>query len=465
MKIWQKTNNTENSDLQKLVENFTVGEDYLLDQALIPYDVQASIAHAEGLESIGILTKDELNQLINVLKEISELHKAGSFEIKREDEDGHTAIENYLIDKLGDTGKKIHTGRSRNDQVLCAIRLWERDQLDQIFELNKKLAQNFLSFAQKYEFVPMPGFTHTQCAMPMSVGMWAGSLAEMLILNSIELKNFRQIINRSPLGSAAGFGVGFDLPRDEIAKELGFDDCLIISLTSQNTRGKIEADLVSHLVSLSSTLAHFANDLVWWTSSEFGYFQADEALTTGSSIMPQKKNVDPAELLRASHSQMLGYEQQLRTLTLNLISGYHRDLQLSKPSVMKACELSQSMLIMTSALIQHLEPNEDKMRAAFSPEIFAADQANALVKEGMTFRDAYREVGQRLNPTQPPLVRVGVNQSLPEQGELLKTREDALGHKGDLEGFDLDQNLKSKTHLGATGNLRLERLEKMCKEV
>lgn len=430
MKLWQ--NQSQTSDLSQLVENFTVGEDYILDQALIPHDIAASKAHAKGLESIGILTADELSDLLKVLDEILDLHAQGKFQITIEQEDGHTAIEAYLIDKLGETGKKIHTGRSRNDQVLVAMRLWERDALDKILELNKKCAQAALNFAKQYEMIPMPGFTHTQIAMPASVGMWAGAIAEMLILNAQELQSFRSIINRSPLGSAAGFGVGFDLPREEIAATLGFEGCLNISLTAQNTRGKIETQFINHLTALSSTLAHLANDLVWFSSSSFQFFDLKDELTTGSSIMPQKKNLDPAELLRASHAHMMGYQTTLQNLTTNLISGYHRDLQLSKAPTMNAVDLINSMLTMATALIENIEPNEDKLRAAFTPDIFAADKANQYVKEGMSFRDAYLKVKENLS---------------------------------ELEQENLDQNLKSKKHLGAPGNLGLEKLEVQLKNI
>lgn len=428
MTLW-KTDSDSNNDLQQLVEKFTVGNDYILDQALIPYDVDASIAHAEGLASINILNASELTSLSTTLNKIKELHTKGEFEITQAQEDGHTAIEDYLVSKLGDTGKKIHTGRSRNDQVLVAMRLWERDKLDQIICSTETLAKLFHKFATKHEFIPMPGFTHTQMAMPSSVGMWAASFCEMLITHTAELQHFRSVINKSPLGSAAGFGVSFDLPRDETAKKLGFDGCLQIAMTSQNTRGKVEADLVSHLTSLSATLAHFANDLVWFSSSQFQFFTVAEELTTGSSIMPQKKNLDSAELLRGSHSVLLGYECTLKHLTSNLISGYHRDLQLSKEPTMKAVNLIQSMLEMGEALISNIIPHQEKLEQAFTSEIFAADQANALVAKGVPFREAYLQVKNNL--------------------EKLEC----------LSSADIQENLKEKKSLGAAGNLELEKLQ------
>jgi len=431
MKIWKKTA-YENTPLQVLVEKFTVGDDYLLDQALVPYDVQASIAHAEGLYDIGILNETELMHLSSQLKQIKALWEQDKFTITVEEEDCHTAIENHLIQIIGVTGKKIHTGRSRNDQVLVAMRLWEKYEWNEIILLNKKLVQKFITFAQTYEFMPMPGFTHTQIAMPSSVGMWAGSLAEMLIMNGETLKSYAHIIDKCPLGSAAGFGTHFNLPRQKTAQKLGFDDCLILSLTSQNTRGKIEADLVSHLSSLSGTLAHFANDLVWYTSTQFQYFSVNESLTTGSSIMPQKKNLDPAELLRAKHAEILGHAFMLKNLTNGLTSGYHRDLQLSKAPTMKAFATIKTMLEIAGCLIDNLSPIEANLRAAFVPNIFAADAANEMVKNGIPFRDAYLEVGNNL---------------------------------GDLTLVDIDENLKSKTHLGSTGNLGLELLQQQLNQL
>jgi argininosuccinate lyase len=428
MTLW-KTESDNKNQLQELVETFTVGNDFVLDQVLIPFDVEASIAHAEGLASICVLKEPELRSLVIALNEIKNLHAQGQFPITQGQEDGHTAIEDFLVQKLGDTGKKIHTGRSRNDQVLVAMRLWERDSIDQIIYSTKKLTQHFLDFALEYEFVPMPGFTHTQIAMPSSVGMWAASLAEMLTLNLKELIAFRSVVNQSPLGSAAGFGVNFNLPRKMVAHKLGFEGCLQIAMTSQNTRGKIEADLVSHFSSLSATLAHFANDLVWFSSSQFKFFSVAEELTTGSSIMPQKKNLDSAELLRGSHAVMLGYECTLKHLTANLISGYHRDLQLSKKPTMDASVLLYNMIEISEALIKNTTPNQAPLEFAFSPEIFAADEANAMVAKGVPFREAYQQVKKNL-------------EKLPS-----------------LSAEAIQQNLKQKQSLGAAGNLGLDTLK------
>lgn len=427
-KIWQKSASEKTNEyLIKLVEKFTVGNDHTLDQELVPYDLQGSKAHAKGLAKIGIISSSELKILINALNEIQKKWEMGDFIVKQEQEDCHTAIEQELIKITGDLGKKIHTGRSRNDQVLVTTRLYSREKINQIIENSAKLTQSFLNFAKKHEFVPMPGYTHTQRAMPCSIGMWSGSFAEMILMNLEMIKAVQKNVNLCPLGSATGFGVEIDLPREFVAKELGFNSPLIISLTSQNSRGKIEADILSALTSLGSTLAHFSNDVVWFMSQEFNYFNLPDELTTGSSIMPQKKNPDPAELIRARYSQLFGFECQLRDLTKGLISGYHRDLQLSKEPLMKGFDSILEMIEMSSAIINNLEPIESNLRKNFSVEIFAADLANKLVKEGKTFRDAYIEVGNNLKS---------------------------------MKMVDIDKNIREKTHLGATGNLGLDILEK-----
>ncbi len=430
MKIWQKSASNKDNKITKIVEKFTVGIDYILDQKLIPYDISASIAHAKGLVKIGILNDDEFSILEKTFNEILNLRKKDKFDITPQDEDCHTAIENYLIKQCGDLGKKIHTGRSRNDQVLVAVRLFTKEQLNKIIDQSKVLAQIFLNFAKKYEYIPMPGYTHTQRAMLSSVGMWAGSFAEMIILNLEMIKASQKNVNKCPLGSAAGFGVNFDLPREFIAKELGFNEPLIISVTSQNTRGKIEADVISSLVSLCATLAHFANDLVLFSSAEFDFFDINNALTTGSSIMPQKKNLDPAEIIRAKYSQILSYEFCLRDLTKNLISGYHRDLQISKEPLFNGLETTLDILEMAQVLIENITPKKENLRSKCTPELFAADAANQMVKSGKTFRDAYQEIGNNLNK---------------------------------LKSVDIDKNLKSKKHLGATGNLGLDLLQNKLK--
>jgi len=433
MKLWKNSSSDNKSDyaLEQIVEKFTVGQDYILDQVLIPFDIKASMAHAKGLHKIKILTTEELQTIEKGLYEILERLKNHDFFILPEDEDCHTAIEKFLTENYGEVGKKIHTGRSRNDQVLVAMRLYERERLETVFESTKNLTQVFIDFARKYEFIPMPGFTHTQRAMLSSIGMWAGSFAEQLIQNLESLKYALKLVNQCPLGSAAGFGVNFDLPRELVSKELGFDSPITIAGTAQNTRISIDVEVVHALSNVGKTLARFANDLIWFSSAEFKFFDINENLTTGSSIMPQKKNLDPAEIIRGEFSYLIGFEQTLQQLDRNLISGYHRELGRNKEAVFGSFDKISAMLEMSKELVKNITPNEEKLRAKCTPELFAADRANELVKEGASFRDAYLEVKE---------LYTGDNTKL-------------------SPSVDIDKNLKSKKHLGATGNLGLEILE------
>jgi len=424
-KLWKNISSA--SKLAEKAEQFTVGDDYRLDQRLIPYDVRASKVHARGLHKVGLLDDSELQDLLDVLDEILNIWEGDSFEIHQEQEDGHTAIEEYLVETLGETGKKIHAGRSRNDQVLVALRLFERDQLEQLTELVKQTAKSLLKQAQRYENIPMPGYTHTQRAMLSSVGMWLASFAEMLLQDLEMLKAAYRNVNQSPLGTAAGFGVNFDLPRKWTAEQLGFDGVITVAITAQNTRGKIDLQVVQSLTSVGSTLSHFANDLVWYSSREFNFFEVDAALCTGSSIMPQKQNVDTAELLRARYATLCGCEQAIKMNTVKLTSGYHRDLQLIKKEVMTSLVEIKAMLEMAQLLAEHLIPNEKQLKAACTKEIFAADRANELVKKGLTFRDAYHKVKSNMD---------------------------------ELEAGDLMQRLKEKKHVGGPGNLGLDSLKK-----
>ncbi len=431
-KLWDKNDSGRNEELVRKVEAFTVGNDYLLDQQIIPYDVKASKVHARGLERIGILTEEESGQLQDALDEIYEQWERDSFTIKREDEDGHTAIENFLTRKLGSVGKKIHAGRSRNDQVVTALRLFERDRLERIWEQARELAGAFLEFAEVHRNLPMPGYTHTQRAMLSSVGLWAGSYAEKIIMSLEYLPGLYRNVNRCPLGTAAGFGVNLDLPRAFVADELGFDGPVIGSMTAQQTRGRLEAELLSGLMPLSETTAQFANDLVWYTTKEFDFFEVADELCTGSSIMPQKKNLDTAEIMRGRHAELEGQLTQLKHITRNLTSGYHRDLQLTKEPILKGLTSLEETLEMATLLIRHIVPKPDQLRSACTPEIFAVDRANDQVKEGATFRDAYRNVADQLDR---------------------------------LQEVDPDENLQSKTHLGAPGNPGIREIRKRLEQL
>jgi argininosuccinate lyase len=394
-KLWQKSTTDTRSDIAKKVEAFTVGFDYELDQVLVPYDVKASNVHAQALNRAGILSDDELEKLTGALAEVLETWEKGEFAITVQDEDMHTAIENFLIDKLGGLGKKIHAGRSRNDQVLTAVRLYEKKSLNEILHEAKTCAMLLIEMGEKYEKVPMPGFTHTRKAMLSSVGLWAGGFAEMLIMQMEASAGVLSLINRSPLGTAAGFGTTFDIDREFEAKELGFNGPIICSTTAQLSRGWVELQFVQFLSGITAALNRLASDVIQFSSEAQPWFDLDEVVCTGSSIMPQKKNPDLAELIRAGHSEVVGSASALQMLTANLGSGYHRDLQLSKEPVIKSINKTLQMLKASQILVAAMTPNEKNLKAACTSELFAAEAANELVKEGMSFRDAYRKVAKQ----------------------------------------------------------------------
>ncbi len=399
-KLWQKSTTDTHSEIARKVEAFTVGKDYELDQVLVPYDVHASGVHAEALNKAGILTDGELNKLMDVLSEVRQEWEKGEFTISVKDEDMHTAIENFLIDRLGELGKKIHAGRSRNDQVLTAMRLYEKESLGKILDEVKSSASLLIEFGEKHEKTPMPGYTHTRKAMLSSVGLWAGGFAEMLIMQLQSASGVYSLVNRSPLGTAAGFGTTFDIDREFEARELGFEHPVICSTTAQLSRGWVELQLVQFLAGITAVLNRFASDVIQFSSETTPYFDLDEVVCTGSSIMPQKRNPDLAELLRGGHAELSGYAATLQSLTLNLGSGYHRDLQLTKEPVLNAVAKTADLLKATQILIQHLNPNSENLKQACTPGLFAAEAANLLVRnEGVSFREAYGIIAK--NPENP----------------------------------------------------------------
>lgn len=389
-KLWQK-NETK---LDQTIEAFETKDDLLWDQKLIKYDILGSLAHAKMLNKIGILTADELKNLEMGLNEILELENAGEFKLEYGDEDIHTKIENYLTEKYGKAGEKIHTARSRNDQVLTAIRLFGKDKLKEIKKNLKNLASGFLEFSKKYGNIPMPGYTHTQKAMPSSISLWAGSFEDSLT-DDLKLVDIAHSLNdQSPLGSAAGYGVSLKLDKKFTAAELGFAKVQQNPIYCQSSRGKIESATVAALVSVLFTINKFAADLILFTTSEFDFFTVSDNLTTGSSIMPQKKNIDIAELLRSKVHLVLGNYVQIVSLSTNLISGYNRDIQDSKKSFMESLEITSDSIHVAKILLDNITPNEKNLKAAMTEDLYAAEKALKLVSKGKTFRDAYRIVGK-----------------------------------------------------------------------
>lgn len=392
-KLWQKSE----YKLDPIVEAFETKEDLLMDQKLLKYDVQGSLAHARMLFKIGILSKEELEKIKKALNEILDLDKIGKFNLEVGDEDIHTKIENFITQKYGEVGQKIHTGRSRNDQVLTAIRLYSKEYLRNIELEIKKLIKIFKSFSDKYGSIKMPGYTHMQKAMPSSIKIWAGSFLSSLEDDLSLLKAVIKLNDQSPLGSGAGYGVPLALDKKYSAKLLRFSKVQENPLYCQNSKGKIEAGLIASLINILQTINKFASDVLLFTTGEFNFFTASAAVTTGSSIMPQKRNVDLAELLRSKVHIVLGNYTQIVSMSSNLVSGYNRDLQDIKKPLFESLEITLESIKVTNILLQSLTPNEEKLNKAMTDDLFAAEQAFKLVKKGMPFRKAYQEIGKEVS--------------------------------------------------------------------
>jgi argininosuccinate lyase len=417
-KLWQK-----DWELEKAVEIFETKGDMKADQSLVDFDVYGTLAHVMMLKKIGILNETELQKVRKGLLEILALNKSGNFKLEEGDEDVHTKVENFITEKCGEVGKKIHTGRSRNDQVLTDLRLFTKSNLLQVWKEVISIAESFNSFAKKYEFVPMPGYTHMQKAMPSSVGMWAGAFTEGLLDDLEIIKAVYTMSNKSPLGSAAGYGVPLPLDREYTAKLLGFGTVQKNSLYTQNSRGKAESEIISGLIPVFLDINKFASDVMLFTTSEFDYFEVDKKLCSGSSIMPQKKNVDIGELLRSKVNLVLGYYVESVSLSSNLPSGYARDMQDGKRPLFQTMELAIDAIRAASVLLGSIHPNEDKMRKAMTSEIFATHNALRMTVEGMAFRDAYK------------IAEKAAQKWMPE---------------------NIEKVIKESVHTGGTGNLGLD---------
>ncbi len=389
-KLWEN----KNSKLNEFIEAFETKEDLLLDQELLKFDIQGSLAHAKMLLKIGILNSGELQKIEKALKEILELDKKGEFKLKFGDEDIHTKIEKFLTQNYGEVSKKIHTARSRNDQVLSALTLYNRNELAKIQKYLLALIQSFHKFSKKYGSLPMPGYTHMQKAMPSSIKIWAESFKDSLFDDLFLIKNVYKLNNQSPLGSAAGYGVPIKLDKKYTADILGFEKVQENPLYCQNSRGKIEAAILSSLISTLLTINKFASDLMLFTTSEFNYFEISDEAVTGSSIMPQKKNLDVAELLRSKLHLILGNYVQVVSLSSNLISGYNRDIQDSKKPLIESLEITIDCLKVTKILLENIAPKKEILKEAMTEDLFATKKALRLVMDGENFRDAYKKVGK-----------------------------------------------------------------------
>ncbi len=384
-KLWQKSGNK----LHPLIEKYTVGKDPVLDLEILPYDITASRAHAKMLQKIGILTASELQKLLTALDSID----IKEVKITQADEDCHTYIENFLVQKIGTPGKKIHTGRSRNDQVLTAFRLYKLDHLKKLKTATLSLSKLFTTQAKKYKNISMPGYSHTQQAMPTTIGNWLMSFAESLSDDAGFLTSIFSHLNQNPLGSAAGFGVSIPLDRKFTAKELGFSKIQNNSLYCQSSRGKFESLYMEGLVQIMLTLSKFAGDMLLFTSREFNFFDIPDELVTGSSIMPQKRNLDAMEILRANLSVCISHQFTVKNIAKVFPSGYNRDFQLLKEPVIEATRIVSDSLDVTALFVKKLKPNKDSIKKKIMPDIFMAAAANDLVlKKGIPFRDAYQQI-------------------------------------------------------------------------
>tara|TARA_B100001059_G_scaffold103807_1_gene103669 strand:- start:3419 stop:4702 length:1284 start_codon:yes stop_codon:yes gene_type:complete len=386
-KIW----NTNGEKQSNEVASFLAGEDIELDKSIFIYDIQASIAHVNNLFSIGIIKKGESTKIIKSLKDLKKKFQEGSFKLTNKYEDCHSAIEFYLTKELGELGKKVHTGRSRNDQVIVAMRLFAKQNLINFKIENKLVAKTFLKLAQKHANHQMPGYTHLQRAMPSSWGLWFSSYAESFIDNIDLINSTIDWIDSNPLGSAAGYGVALPLDRRQVTKELGFKRIQLNSLYVQNSRGKYEMQILNTLKQSMLDVRKFSWDMSLFLSQEFDLIEIDSIYQTGSSIMPNKHNPDVIEILRANYSIVAGQSAELENL-LSLPSGYHRDLQLTKRSLIASFEITSKSLKILPKLINSIKINKSKSESYIDEEMKMTDKVYGLVSKGMPFRDAYTEI-------------------------------------------------------------------------
>jgi len=392
MKLWDKEISTE----QRILA-FTTGKDPVYDLELAPYDVAGSMAHTIMLSESGMIGGDEAKQLVEELQLLYEQCLEGRIVLEPGVEDIHSQIEMMLTQKLGDLGKKIHTGRSRNDQVMVDIKLFLRDELKEVALETSKLADIFLSQAHKYQDVLIPGYTHMQVAMPSSFGLWLGAYAEALADDLNFLQGIFSVVNQNPLGSAAGFGSSFPVDRELSTRLLGFRDMHISSVNAQMNRGKTEWYVGSGIAAVASTLARFAMDAVLFMGQNFKFISLPPELTTGSSIMPHKKNPDVLELLRAKCNRLTAVASEISSVCGNLISGYHRDFQVLKEIIHPALDELYACMDMMQYVVEHIQVNENILDEDTYLYLFSVEEVNKKVKEGIPFRDAYREVASDID--------------------------------------------------------------------
>ncbi len=393
MKLWQK----ETTSIDQLFESFTIGNDPVLDLELAAYDVMASKAHVSMLASIGLLESAEEKQLVQGLDRIYQTIESGEFVIEEGIEDCHSQIELLLTKELGEVGKKVHSGRSRNDQVLVALKLYAKAELKFVAEKSKALFDLLQQKSDQYKGVLMPGYTHMQVAMPSSFGLWFGAYAESLLDDLTILQGAYTVANKNPLGSAAGYGSSFPLDREMTTKALGFSDLNYNVIYAQMTRGKLERACTTAVSGIAATLAKFCMDVCVYAGQDFNFFKLDTRYTTGSSIMPHKHNPDGFELVRAKCNQLQALPNEINLILTNLTTGYHRDFQVLKESLVRAFHTIKDCLDILVAMVTELEVNKELIEQDKYDLLFTVEEVNRLVLEGVPFRDAYKIVGDRVN--------------------------------------------------------------------
>lgn len=386
-KLWQTSN-----ELNKKIEKFTVWNDYLIDQTFLPYDIKASLAHAKMLHNIWIITKNELKQVTQWLVEIQSKVEQWIFAIDPAEEDGHTAIESYLTEHYGEVWKKIHTGRSRNDQSLTMIRLYLKEILMESIGNIDTLISTFDRQIQKKSY-PMPGYTHWQKAMPTDTKTWLWSFHDALIDQTHILKSLIPIFDQSPLGSAAWFGIkNFINDREFTAKEMGFAKVQENPMYSWLSRGLFENDILTAIGNFLMIVSRLNNDILLFSTNEFNFLSLPDSMTTGSSIMPQKRNYDVCELIRAKISLFFGYSDQMRNIYTHLMSGYQRDLQMTKSILINGYTTWKEIINIMTLVVDSIQFHEVKLEKSMTPELYATDEVYKLVMNGESFRDAYKKI-------------------------------------------------------------------------
>ena len=417
MKLWNK-----GYSISDKIEQFTVGNDRELDLRLARYDVLGSMAHANMLRQVGLLTEEDNTALQSAMKQLLEEIEAGDFTIEQDFEDVHSKVEHWLTERVGEAGKKIHTARSRNDQVLVDLHLWAREALEATLEEVQRLFDRLMALAETHADKGMPGYTHMQVAMPSSFGVWFSAYAETLVDDVVLLKAAHKIANQNPLGSAAGYGSSFPIDREMTTKELGFADLRYNVVAAQMSRGRLEKTVAAALSSLAATLNKLATDICLYMGQDFGFLTFPDHLTTGSSIMPHKKNPDVWELVRGQTNRLQAVPTELALMTTNQPSGYHRDYQLLKDVLFPATDRMMACLDLATYMLEHIVVKEDLLAAPKYDLLFTVEVVNKLVTEGTPFRDAYRQVGEAV-----------------QNGTYVPDRNVQHSHAGSIGNLCLDQ--------------------------